>query len=194
MLRRTLLKEPLKEDTTQRRALFRVQCKVKGKLCKVIIDLGSIDNIISLEAVNKLKLERLPHSCSYKVSWLNKGQQEVVNEQAWVEFNIGGYKDKILCDILPMDACHLLLGRPWKFDRKAHHDGEKNSYSFQKDGVTYRLNSEGEEKGVGQAEPSVLMVGEKEFINTLEEDGIGFASVLRPKEDRKKECRTIGPK
>lgn len=168
---------------------------MKGKLCRMIIDSGSTDNIISLEAANKLKLERIPHSCPYKVSWLNKGQQEVVNEQAWVEFSIGGYKDKILCDILPMDACHLLLGRPWQFDRKEHHDGEKNSYSFQKDGVTYRLNSEGEEKGVGQDGPSVLMVGEKEFINALEEeDGVGFALVLKPKEDRKKESRATGPK
>ena len=79
-----------------------------------------------------------------------------------------------------MDAFHLLLGRPWQFDRKACHDGEKNSYSFQKDGVTYILNSEGEEKGVGQVGRSVLMVGEKDFINTLEEDGIGFALVLKP--------------
>lgn len=87
-----------------------------------------------------------------------------------------------------------MLGRPWQFDRKARHDGEKNSYSFQKDGVTYRLNSEGEKKGIGQVGPSVLMVGEKEFINTLEEDGISFALVLKPKEDRKKERRTAGPK
>ena len=58
-----------------------------------------------------------------------------------------------MCDILPMDACPLLLGRCWQFD-KVRHDGEKNSYSFQKDGVTYRLNSEGEEKGVGQVGPS----------------------------------------
>ena len=92
-----------------------------------------------------------------------------------------------------MDACHLLLGRPWQFDRKAHHDGE-NSYNFQKDGVTYRLNSKGEEKGVGQVGPCVLMVGEKELINTLEEDGIGFALVLKPKEDRKKEHRIASPK
>ena len=39
MIRRTLLKEPVKADTTQKRALYRVQCKVKGKLCRVIIDL-----------------------------------------------------------------------------------------------------------------------------------------------------------
>ena len=29
-----------------------------------------------------------------------------------------------------MDACHLLLGRPWQYDRKVHHDGFKNTYSF----------------------------------------------------------------
>lgn len=34
-----------------------------------------------------------------------------------------------------MDACHLLLGHPWQYDRQAIHDGLKNTYSFKKDGV-----------------------------------------------------------
>ncbi|PKI37874.1 hypothetical protein CRG98_041735 [Punica granatum] len=29
-----------------------------------------------------------------------------------------------------MDACHLLLGRPWQYDRRVIHDGRTNSYSF----------------------------------------------------------------
>ncbi|CAL8151357.1 unnamed protein product [Prunus armeniaca] len=29
-----------------------------------------------------------------------------------------------------MDACHILLGRPWQYDRGAIHDGKKNTYSF----------------------------------------------------------------
>ncbi|MFS8026123.1 putative nucleotidyltransferase, Ribonuclease H [Helianthus anomalus] len=29
-----------------------------------------------------------------------------------------------------MDACHVLLGRPWQFDRRVTHDGFKNTYSF----------------------------------------------------------------
>ncbi|MFS7953592.1 hypothetical protein Hanom_Chr07g00620551 [Helianthus anomalus] len=33
-----------------------------------------------------------------------------------------------------MDACHVLLGRPWLFDRKVVHDGYKNTYSFVEDG------------------------------------------------------------
>lgn len=38
-----------------------------------------------------------------------------------------------------MDACHLLLGRPWQFDRKVFHDGYKNTYTFVKDGVNVIL-------------------------------------------------------
>ena len=29
-----------------------------------------------------------------------------------------------------MDACHVLLGRPWLFDRHVTHDGCLNTYSF----------------------------------------------------------------
>ncbi|KAJ0037356.1 hypothetical protein Pint_22827 [Pistacia integerrima] len=38
-----------------------------------------------------------------------------------------------------MDACHLLLGCPWQYDRQALHDGYKNMYSFKKDGVWVML-------------------------------------------------------
>ena len=32
-----------------------------------------------------------------------------------------------------MGASHLLLGRPWQFDRKGVHDGRANTYSIFKD-------------------------------------------------------------
>jgi hypothetical protein len=54
---------------------------------------------------------------------------------------LGKYKDEVLCDIVPMHATHLLLGRPWQFDRKAKHDGFKNMYSLEKDGRIYTLVS-----------------------------------------------------
>jgi hypothetical protein len=38
-----------------------------------------------------------------------------------------------------MDACHLLLGRPWQYDRRASYDGYANTYSFIKDGVKVKL-------------------------------------------------------
>nr|GFD03642.1 putative reverse transcriptase domain-containing protein [Tanacetum cinerariifolium] len=29
-----------------------------------------------------------------------------------------------------MDACHLLLDRPWEYDRDITHNGKTNTYSF----------------------------------------------------------------
>lgn len=87
---------------------------------------------MSIEMVEKLKLRRIPHPYPYKVSWLTKGQQTLVEEKSWVEFQIGAYKDKILFDVVDIDACHLLFGRPWQYDLKAHHDGFRNTYSITK--------------------------------------------------------------
>jgi len=38
-----------------------------------------------------------------------------------------------------MDACHLLLGRPWQFHKDAIHHGKSNTYSFKLKGKTYTL-------------------------------------------------------
>ena len=38
-----------------------------------------------------------------------------------------------------MDACHLLLRRPWQFDRGIIHDGRKNNYSLVKGGQKFTL-------------------------------------------------------
>ena len=47
-----------------------------------------------------------------------------------ITFSIGKYKDEVLCDVVPMEATHILLGRPWQFDRKKFHDGFTNKISF----------------------------------------------------------------
>ena len=74
MLHKVLLK-PIKEviEQTQRKALFRTVCKSRGKCCKLIIDSGSTDNLVSTEMVEKLELKCLKHPNPYKVSWLQKG-------------------------------------------------------------------------------------------------------------------------
>jgi len=51
-----------------------------------------------------------------------------------VPFSIGKYIDKVLCDVIPMQASHILLGRWWQYDRKASHNGVKNRYTIVKDG------------------------------------------------------------
>ena len=99
-----------------------------------MVDSGSIDNVIFEEVVTKLSLKRIPHEDPYRVTWLKKGQIILVNKKALVEFSIAGYKDKLLCDIFPIDACHLFLSRPWKFDREMKYYGRENSISFKKGG------------------------------------------------------------
>jgi len=49
-----------------------------------------------------------------------------VDKQAKVEFSVGNYKDKVLCDVVPKEVCHILLGRPWQFDKKTKHNGLTN--------------------------------------------------------------------
>ena len=47
-----------------------------------------------------------------------------------MKFKIGHYFDEVLCDIMPMDCCHIFLGRPWKYDRYVVHDGRLNQYTL----------------------------------------------------------------
>jgi hypothetical protein len=92
-------------------SLFITACKAKEIFCKVIIDNGSTNNLVSIEMVEKLELKTDAHPNPYKVSWLQKGHQLMVSQQCQVEFKIRGYMDEILCDVIPMDVCHILLGR-----------------------------------------------------------------------------------
>ena len=110
------------EGTAQRTRLFRTTCKTKDRVCKVIVDSGSTDNLVSTEMVEKLELETTDHPSPYKVSWLQKGHQVSVTKQCLVDIKIGGYNDKILCDVIPMDVCHLLLGISWQYDRNVIHE------------------------------------------------------------------------
>jgi hypothetical protein len=36
----------------------------------------------------------------------------MVTKQSLVEFKMGGYRYEILCDVIPMDVWHILLGIP----------------------------------------------------------------------------------
>eukprot|EP00253_Pinus_taeda_P020362 PITA_20362 len=166
LLHKVLLK-PVDEsvEQTQRKALFRTVCKSQGKCCKMIIDSRSMDNLVSTEMVEKLGLKRLKHPNPYRVSWLQKGHQLLVDEQSEVEFQIGRYKDKIICDIMPMDVCHILLGRPWQYDRKVTHDGVLNCYKFEKDGVRHILVPIREEKETAEVnETKALLMSGKQFL------------------------------
>ena len=134
--RRTLSVQIKEEDTLeqQRDNIFHTRCHVQGKSCNIIIDSGSCTNVVSALMVEKLGLNLIPHSRPYKLLWLNNCGEIKVNKQFIISFTIGRYLDEVLYDVVQMHAGHILLGRPWQFNRKAVYDGFLNRYSFVKDG------------------------------------------------------------
>ena len=36
----------------------------------------------------------------------------------------------VLCDVMPMEACHLHLRRPWLYDKRVMHDDFTNKFTF----------------------------------------------------------------
>ncbi|XP_022032602.1 uncharacterized protein LOC110933700 [Helianthus annuus] len=106
-----------------------------------------------------------------------KGSSVKVDKRCLVQFSIGTrYKDEAWCEVVPMDACHLLLGRPWQFDRKTTHDGFKNTYSFTKDGVNVTLVPSDERVQV-KAKTSLLLQASA-FERSFLEERLVFAVIV----------------
>jgi hypothetical protein len=156
------------ENLAQRTRLFRTTCKTKDRKCKVIMDNGSTDNLVSTEMVEKLELETTDHPSPYKVLWLQKGHRVSVTKQCLVEFKIGGYNDKVLCDVIPMDVCHLLLGRPCQYDKNVVHYGRMNTYTLEKDGRTHRLLLIKDKEVNMEVSNTILLMSGKELLTEME--------------------------
>ncbi|KAJ4707018.1 RNA-directed DNA polymerase [Melia azedarach] len=126
-----LLLAPKKEEETQQNKIFRTRGTIKNKVCKVIIDSGSSKNIVSKALVNAVNLPTEKHPSPYKIGWIKKGTETRITEVCKLPFIIGKfYKTDVLCDVVDMDACHVLLGRPWQYDVDAMHRGRRNIYEF----------------------------------------------------------------
>jgi len=127
-------------DDTQRENIFHSHCLINNKLCSMIIDGGSCANVASTRVVEKLALSTISHTKPYKLQWLSIEGEITVNKQVLINFAIGKYKDEVLCDVVPMEATHHLLGRPWQYDRHVLHDGLSNTmyFSFQGRKVTLK--------------------------------------------------------
>jgi hypothetical protein len=91
-----------------------------------------------------------------------------VTKQCLVEFKMGGYNDKILCDVIPMDVCHLLLGRPWQYDRNVIHDGRMNTYTLEKDGRSHTLLPIKDKEVKLEVSSTILLMSGKELLTKME--------------------------
>ena len=130
LVARRALATQASKDELQRDNIFYTRCHVTNKVCSLVIDPGSCTNVASALMVEKLNLPTSEHPRPYKLQWLNNSGEVRVHKQVLVTFRIGRYEDDVMCDVVPMQAAHILLGRPWQFDKRVTFDGFLNKYSF----------------------------------------------------------------
>lgn len=69
-----------------------------------------------------------------------------------------------------MDACHLILGRPWKFDVKENHNGEINIYLIEKNVRQLKMEPFPDHMVKDQDDSVVMIIRGKEFLQLNRED------------------------
>ncbi|XP_020704270.2 uncharacterized protein K02A2.6-like [Dendrobium catenatum] len=135
-----LLLAPKIPNPSQRHALFKTKCTVAGKVCDMLVDSGCTENVVSRAMVQALQLKTTKNPNPYKISWVKKGMEMMVTDLCRVSFSIGkSYSSEVLCDVIDMDVCHIILGRPWQFDVGALYDCRSNTYAFDWNGKRIRL-------------------------------------------------------
>ncbi|XP_021737357.1 uncharacterized protein LOC110703884 [Chenopodium quinoa] len=159
VIRRTLNAAPVKEDEWLRNNIFHTRCTSHGKICDVIIDSVSCENVIAATMVEKLKLPTKDHLYPYKLTWLKKGNDVKVSKRCLVDFSIGKkYQDK--------------------YDRREIHDGFHNTYSFEKDGVKIVLAPLKRDLLANPSQETSSVVSESMFTMALKESNIACALVM----------------
>lgn len=136
-----------------------------------------MNNLVFEEMVKKLNLERRKHPKTYRRAWVQDTQKLLVSEQCNVKFKVGNYSGEILCDIIPMDACHIFLGRPWKYDQKPIHDGCANTYTIVKDGVKHKLKPLKEENVQVFGNARVCLVDARIFLEGMKHEKFFFSII-----------------
>ncbi|PKU61488.1 RNA-directed DNA polymerase [Dendrobium catenatum] len=165
-----------KEETMQRHNIFRTRCTVGGRVCQLIIDSGSCENVASTVLIERLNLPTEDHPSPYKLAWIQKGNEVEVSKRCLVNFSIGKFEEQVWCDVVPMDACHLLLGRPWQYDRKSIHDGAANTYSlWHKDEQITLVPLDG---GMAESRINLSLVKHSLFVKELHEAAGGYVMLM----------------
>ncbi|KAL5193369.1 hypothetical protein HKD37_20G055601 [Glycine soja] len=140
MVRRLLGGQSYDLSQSQRENIFHTRCKILDKTCSLIVDNGSCCNYCSTRLVSKLNLSIISHPKPYKLQWLNKQGEMIVNQQVKVPFSIGTCKDEVNCDVVPMEVGHILLGRTLQFDRKNIYNGLTNEITLTHLGTKFVLH------------------------------------------------------
>ena len=130
VVQRVLSTQVAPSEKNQRHTLFHTKGVVQERSIRIIIDSGSCNNLASTTLVEKLSLPTRKHPHPYHIQWLNDGGKIRITRSVRDPFSMGAYSDFVDCDVIPMEACSLLLGRPWQYDTDSLHHGRSNHHSF----------------------------------------------------------------
>jgi hypothetical protein len=124
--------------------------------------------VVAGKAVQKLALDTEKHLTPYRLEWLKKGNEVIVSKRCLVNFSIDTkYKAKTWCNMVAMDACHQLLGRPWQYDRNVQHDRRKNTYSLLVDNVKITLLPNPGEAYIPPKKVGHTLLTKREFMREM---------------------------
>ncbi|GJX93313.1 hypothetical protein Tco_0347899 [Tanacetum coccineum] len=162
VVQRTLC-SPKVSDSSQRNKIFQTKCLVKEKICSFIIDGESCENLVSKALVKAFKLPTEPH----QIGWIKEVPALKVTEICKVPLAIEKhYNELVTCDVVDMEACHVLSGRPWQHDMDDTYQGVFSSKTKLKNKTLI-----------------TLVASPKEFQAERKETGVFYALVVKGVED-----------
>ena len=107
---------------------------------------GGNEIIVSKRDCWKVKLPFEKHTTHCKIAWFQKGNKMLVISCCVVKFTMRDViYDDAWWDVVPVDACHILLGRMWLDDKGMFHHNKPCTFSFYKDEKKFALQLHKEE-------------------------------------------------
>ena len=181
---------------------FYTRCHVNDmndRVCSLRIDSGCRRNFVSTLLVEKLSLGTLNLQNPYKLQLSKKYEEVQVTEQVSLSLSVGKYQDGVLCDVVPMETCHILLGQPWHLDRKAKIDGIRNRCTLVQDQKRVNLkllNPLQVYEDLRQLQASFAKHREKANERESEKDksentSVSDENTLVSTEEKESECETL---
>ena len=95
---RCVLSTPVDNDNWKRASIFHTIIHSGAKKCKLVIDGGSLMNVVSKDAVKLLNLKVEPHQNPFRVAWVNDHTFPVA-QRCVLSIQMGDYKDEVYCNL-----------------------------------------------------------------------------------------------
>jgi hypothetical protein len=127
------------DEPEQGEHLFHSQMWVKGTLLHFIVDSDSLKNLISVEVVKQMTLPTTSHPQPYTIAWLSQGSNLCVSQQCRLSYDIKPFKDKVLCDVSPLEVCDVLLGQPYLWKHHVVYESGPQSVIINLNRKLYRI-------------------------------------------------------